>query len=213
MSKKYRPGRFDGIERASSVSWNPHKLMNVLLQCSTIHFKEEGILQDCNSAKAAYLFMDDKCYDTKYDTGDKSIQCGRKNDVFKFWLLWRARGDEGFEKFIDRIMELTYYLVKKIKEQPDKFILIQEPSMSNICFWYMSKRLREMPMSKDKEEEMGKLCPQIKIKIMKAGSTMLAYQRDGKRPNFFRCIISSASATEKDLDFLLAELDRVGQDL
>lgn len=26
---------------ADSVTWNPHKLMGALLQCSTIHFKEE----------------------------------------------------------------------------------------------------------------------------------------------------------------------------
>lgn len=27
--------------RAQSVTWNPHKLMGALLQCSTIHFKED----------------------------------------------------------------------------------------------------------------------------------------------------------------------------
>lgn len=26
---------------AKSVTWNPHKLMGTLLQCSTIHFKED----------------------------------------------------------------------------------------------------------------------------------------------------------------------------
>lgn len=213
MSRKYRAGRFDGVERADSVTWNPHKLMNVILQCSTVHFKEENLLQECNSMKAKYLFMADKFYDVKYDTGDKSIQCGRRNDVFKFWLLWRARGDEGYEKFIDRIMELTEYLAKRIKEQPDKFILIQEPTMVNCCFWYQSKRLRGMEQNKEKEEEMGKLCPIIKGKMMMAGTTMLAYQSDEERPNYFRNIISSTSPNEKDIDFMLGEIDRLGQDL
>lgn len=27
--------------RADSVTWNPHKLMGALLQCSSIHFKED----------------------------------------------------------------------------------------------------------------------------------------------------------------------------
>ena len=40
---------------------------------------------------AAYLFMQDKLYDVKYDTGDKVIQCGRHNDIFKLWLQWRAK--------------------------------------------------------------------------------------------------------------------------
>lgn len=29
------------VHRADSVTWNPHKLMGALLQCSTIHFKED----------------------------------------------------------------------------------------------------------------------------------------------------------------------------
>lgn len=40
---------------------------------------------------ADYLFQQDKHYDVTYDTGDKVIQCGRHNDIFKFWLLWRAK--------------------------------------------------------------------------------------------------------------------------
>ena len=40
---------------------------------------------------ADYLFQPDKHYDVNYDTGDKVIQCGRHNDIFKLWLQWRAR--------------------------------------------------------------------------------------------------------------------------
>lgn len=40
---------------------------------------------------ATYLFQQDKHYDIKYDTGDKTIQCGRHVDVFKLWLMWRCK--------------------------------------------------------------------------------------------------------------------------
>jgi len=53
------------------------------------------------------LFQTDKHYDISYDTGDKAIQCGRHNDIFKFWLMWRARGDYGFEAQIDYLMDMT----------------------------------------------------------------------------------------------------------
>lgn len=46
---------------------------------------------DANEMKATYLFQQDKHYDVKYDTGDKTIQCGRHVDVFKVWLMWRAK--------------------------------------------------------------------------------------------------------------------------
>ena len=40
---------------------------------------------------ATYLFQQDKNYDIGYDTGDKAMQCGRHVDVFKVWLMWRAK--------------------------------------------------------------------------------------------------------------------------
>ena len=40
---------------------------------------------------ADYLFMQDKPYDVSYDTGDKAIQCGRHNDVFKLWIMWKSK--------------------------------------------------------------------------------------------------------------------------
>lgn len=48
---------------------------------------------------------------------------------------------------------------------------------------------------------------------MEAGTLMVGYQPDDRRPNFFRNIISSAAVTETDVDFLLSEIDRLGRDL
>jgi glutamate decarboxylase len=213
LSKKHRHPRLSGIERAMSVTWNPHKLMGALLQCSTIHFREDGLLISCNQMSAEYLFMTDKLYDISYDTGDKVIQCGRHNDIFKLWLQWRSKGNEGFEAMMDRLMELTAYQVKRIKEQKDKFHLIMEPELVNVSFWYIPKRLRGIPHTKQKEESLGKICPVIKSRMMQAGTLMVGYQPDDRRPNFFRSIISSAAVTEVDVDFMLAEIDRLGEDL
>lgn len=101
--------------------------------------------------------MTDKLYDISYDTGDKVIQCGRHNDIFKLWLQWRAKGTEGFEQMIDKLMELTSYQVHRIKAQPEKFHLIMEPECVNVSFWYIPKRLRGVPHTSDKEAEMGKV--------------------------------------------------------
>ena len=78
--------------RADSVTWNPHKSLGVPQQCSAFLTKHEGLLLRCNSTKASYLFQQDKVnYDVSYDTGDKSIQCGRLNDVLKLWLIWKKK--------------------------------------------------------------------------------------------------------------------------
>lgn len=212
LSKKHRQ-LLDGIERADSVTWNPHKLMGVLLQCSTIHFKIDGLLYSCNQLSADYLFQQDKHYDVSYDTGDKVIQCGRHNDIFKLWLLWRSKGDVGFEQMIDHMFDMTAYLVKRIKERKDEFHLILEPELTNVCFWYVPPSIRQMPHGPEKEKRLGVITPKIKARMMDSGTMMIGYQPEGDTPNFFRNIISKDGMSEKDIDFILDELDRLGHDL
>ena len=58
MSQLHREGRFDGVERADSLTWNPHKLLGALLQCATFHLKEKVIAAkntvDINTACELY---------------------------------------------------------------------------------------------------------------------------------------------------------------
>jgi len=214
MSKTHRPARFAGVERANSLTWNPHKLMGTLLQCSTFHLREKGILADCNTMAARYLFQQDKHYDVSYDTGDKVIQCGRHNDIFKFWLQWRSKGTSGFEFQMDRIMELTQYQMRRMREMPEKFyIIVDHPEMVNVCFWYVPERLREMEHSQERMEDLGKVTAELKSRMMYAGNLMVSYQPLDDKPNFFRSIISNQACSEEDIDFMLEELDRLGIDL
>merc|ERR1711970_716313 len=214
MSKTHRPARFAGVERANSLTWNPHKLMGTLLQCSTFHLREKGILADCNTMEARYLFQQDKHYDVSYDTGDKVIQCGRHNDIFKFWLQWRAKGTSGFEFQMDRIMELTQYQMRRMREMPAKYyIIVEDPEMVNVCFWYVPERLREVEHGPERMQELGKVTAELKSRMMYAGNLMVGYQPLDDKPNFFRSIISNQACTEEDIDFMLEELDRLGIDL
>lgn len=137
----------------------------------------QGLLISCNQMSAEYLFMTDKLYDISYDTGDKVIQCGRHNDIFKLWLQWRSKGTEGFEHAMDRLLELTAYQVQRIKAQPDKFHLILEPELVNVSFWYIPKRLRGVPHSADKETELGKVCLEKSLEF-----SFLVVSKN-KRPN------------------------------
>jgi len=59
--------------------------------CVKVMCCSQGLLQACNQLCAEYLFQPDKPYDVTYDTGDKSIQCGRHVDIFKLWLMWKAK--------------------------------------------------------------------------------------------------------------------------
>ncbi|XP_052332420.1 glutamate decarboxylase 1b isoform X2 [Oncorhynchus keta] len=214
MSRKHRH-KFSGVERANSVTWNPHKMMGVPLQCSAILVREKGILAGCNSMCAGYLFQPDKQYDVSYDTGDKAIQCGRHVDIFKFWLMWKAKGTIGFEQHIDKCLDLSQYLYDKIRNRQGYEMVFQGvPQHTNVCFWYIPPSLRGLEHnSVEYREKLHKVAPKIKAMMMESGTTMVGYQPQGQKVNFFRMVVSNPAALQSDIDFLIDEIERLGHDL
>lgn len=57
------------------------------------------------------------------------------------------------------------------------------------------------------------VAPTIKARMMEYGTTMVSYQPQGDKVNFFRMVISNPAATFEDIDFLIEEIERLGQDL
>uniref|UniRef100_G1U7N6 Glutamate decarboxylase 1 n=2 Tax=Oryctolagus cuniculus TaxID=9986 RepID=G1U7N6_RABIT len=213
LSRKYSY-KLSGIERANSVTWNPHKLMGVPLQCSAILIREKGLLEACNQMQAGYLFQPDKLYNVDFDTGDKSIQCGRHVDIFKLWLMWKAKGTCGFEEQINRYMELAKYFYKVLKEK-DNFQLVfdAEPEFTNVCFWYLPPRLKYITKGLEREQELHKIAPKIKARMTEEGTAMISYQPCGDKVNFFRMIFSNPATRQTDVDYLIDEMERIGKDL
>ncbi|XP_025068070.1 cysteine sulfinic acid decarboxylase isoform X2 [Alligator sinensis] len=212
LSQKHRH-LLDGIERANSVAWNPHKMLTTGLQCSAFLLRDtSGLLHRCHSAGATYLFQPDKFYNVAWDTGDKTVQCGRKVDCLKLWLLWKAVGTEGLEKRVDRAFACTRYLAEEIKKR-EGFQLVMEPEFINLCFWFVPPSLRGKQAQANYWERLGKVAPVIKERMMKAGSMLVGYQPHGSKANFFRQIVTSPLVTRQDLDFFLDEIERLGRDL
>lgn len=68
-----------------------------------------------------------------------------------------VQGTSGFERLMDRLMELSEYMVRRIKEQPDRFRLVMQPELVNVCFWYLPRQLRERAHDAQKEVLLGKV--------------------------------------------------------
>ncbi|WAR04441.1 DCE1-like protein [Mya arenaria] len=162
---------------ADSMTWNPHKMMGVPLQCSAIFDKKHGVLQSANELGADYLYQKDNVYDTSFDTGDKAIQCGRHNDVFKLWLMWRSKNILGLSSFaFYRSISTRYNMLDKLKAREDFELVLEE------------------------------LTACLKGLMMEKGSMLLQYQPLGSMPNFFRIAFSNSAITRTDLDFVVQEI-------
>ncbi|CAB1343458.1 unnamed protein product [Coregonus sp. 'balchen'] len=178
-------GAFDPLEPIADICDRQGLWMHV-----------DDLLKRCHSADATYLFQQDKFYDMSLDTGDKSIQCGRKVDCLKLWLMWKAVG----------------YLVEKMKKR-EGFELIGKPEFVNVCFWFIPPSLRGKENSPDYQDRLSKVAPVIKERMIKQGTMMVGYQPQGGRVNFFRMIVISPQLSYQDMTFFLDEIERLGNDL
>uniref|UniRef100_A0A3Q0S7T1 Cysteine sulfinic acid decarboxylase n=1 Tax=Amphilophus citrinellus TaxID=61819 RepID=A0A3Q0S7T1_AMPCI len=215
FSKKHKH-LMKGIDRANSVAWNPHKMLVAGLQCSAFLLKDTtNLLKQCHSASATYLFQQDKFYDVNLDIGDKSVQCSRKVDCLKLWLMWKAVGSMGLAERVDKAFihaSTAMFLVAKFHYHTC-ICLCGQPEFVNVCFWFIPLSLRGKEGTEDYQEKLAKVAPIIKERMMKQGTMMVGYQPLGNKVNFFRVIVLSPLLSQKDMDFFLNEIERLGKDL
>ncbi|XP_019951981.1 cysteine sulfinic acid decarboxylase isoform X2 [Paralichthys olivaceus] len=212
FSKQHRH-LMKGVDRANSVAWNPHKMLVAGLQCSALLLKDTtNLLKQCHCASATYLFQQDKFYDVNLDIGDKSLQCSRKVDCLKLWLMWKAVGSNGLAERVDKAFFHVRYLVEQMKKR-EGFHLLGQPEFVNVCFWYIPPSLRGKEGDSDYQDRLAKVAPVIKERMVKQGTMMVGYQPLANRVNFFRVIIFSPLISQRDMDFFLDEIERLGNDL
>lgn len=207
-----------GLSRADSITWNPHKMLGAPLQCSVLLVRHKGLLKQCNSAHATYLFQADKPYDVSLDSGDASIQCGRKADAFKLWLMWKARGRRGLGALVDRTIEIAHTCGAMVEHRVG-FRLVNRSrpvQCANVCFWFVPTCLRDQREDERWWAMLGKVAPQVKKRMLQQGSLMVGYQplQRNRRPNFFRLVFTCHPQLEKHhVSHLLDQIERLAEEI
>ena len=234
LSPRLREEYLEGVETADSLTWNPHKQMNMPLTCSAFLTRKEGQLAACNAASAAYLFQPDKLYGDM-DLGDRSIQCGRRADAFKLWLAWKSKGDAGWAAEAEHAYDLAESFEQQIRNSDRAFIMAAKRSCTNVCFWYVPPRMRaELALhalvdgdEMDPEggvdlsgvpqriiDELDAVAPKLKSRMQQTGDALIGFQRNKGMPNQFRLVLAGAKGLdERVMQDMLDRMDKLGQDL
>ncbi|XP_001843283.2 acidic amino acid decarboxylase GADL1 isoform X1 [Culex quinquefasciatus] len=205
-----------GVERADSLAWNPHKTLGAPLQCSIFLLKHKGLLHECNSANADYLFQQDKFYDVSYDTGDKSVQCGRKVDAFKIWLMFKARGDRGLAELVENAFDCAEFFTREVRKRDGFRLVLEQIQYTNVGFWYVPKKLRVPEEQQDDAwwAKIYEVTAIIKERLVKQGSVLIGYvpRPHKKIGNFFRMVVTChPRPTHSSMKFVIDEIERVGE--
>jgi glutamate/tyrosine decarboxylase-like PLP-dependent enzyme len=124
---------FDGIERADSVTIDPHKWMFSPYDCGAIIYKNMELAKNAHSQKGAYLdiFKDEGAQG--FNPSDYQIQLTRRLRGLPLWYSLAMHGTERYTTAIERGLELANHAAKQIKELPH-VELIREPGLSCVLF-------------------------------------------------------------------------------
>ncbi len=191
-----------GIEQADSVTWNPHKMMGVPLSCSALLMREKGRLEEAFSMQADYLFHEGGF--SAWDTGKKTIQCGRRLDALKLWLAWQALGDDGMRRRIDRLFELSEWFQKRMESDPG-FELVRKPQATNICFRWLPEHIRALPPGPERRRKAHRFTLALRDRLIRSGKFMINYATlDGAA--VLRLVLLNPATTEEDLECFAAAI-------
>ncbi|XP_009473820.1 PREDICTED: LOW QUALITY PROTEIN: glutamate decarboxylase 1-like [Nipponia nippon] len=119
-----------------------------------------------------------------------------------------------FETLINRFLELAEYLYKELSSR-ENFGLVfdDEPEHTNVCFWYIPPSLKGRPSGPEWDKLLHQIAPKIKAQMTEEGMTMISYEPQGDKANFFRMVFFNPATGKPDVDFLLEETERLGKDL
>ncbi len=131
--------RMRGIEHASSVSWDPHKMMLLPLSAGLLLVRDERDLDAAFAQQAPYLFHGEDS-DRIADQGVRSFMCSRRADALKVWVALQRYGADGMGALYDRLCAVTRTLHDAIGARAD-FEALHEPESNILCFrWTGSPR-------------------------------------------------------------------------
>ena len=109
-----------GVSEVDSMTFNPHKILNITQQCSFALFRN-GQSLGVNVTGAKYLFhgSDDGQPSRDFlrrNPGAKTMGCGRRADGFKFYIEWLRVGTTGFDAHLSRGISHAQRLIQLLED-------------------------------------------------------------------------------------------------
>lgn len=195
LSSKHRH-LLKGIHLADSLTFDAHKTLSTGLITSFILCKHPGMLKQTNQGGGSeYIFHDFDNSD--WDTGTYSLQCGRKADALRLWLLWRVRGDEGMGLIIDHLLELSQYARQKIDKHP-RLTLLSSQYLNN-CF-------QVLPPGPG--VDINHFTLQVRSHLVREGRALVNFVQRPDGKTFFRLVTPNNETTQDSLDQLFEEITK-----
>ncbi len=124
---------FEGCERADSFVMNPHKWLQVPMDCSVFYTSKPEILRRAFSLVPEYLIMPT---DTRaVNLMDYGVPLGRRFRALKLWFVMRSYGHQGLASLIREHVRLAQWFACQVESDP-RFEVVAAVQFSVVNFRY-----------------------------------------------------------------------------
>jgi L-2,4-diaminobutyrate decarboxylase len=127
-----RRAMVSGLHHASSIAWDPHKMLLLPLAAGMLLVRDETTLARAFAQRAPYLFHESDGA-REWDQGPRSFACSRRFDALKLWVALRRHGAGGLGALYDHLCDLANRLAAGLRAHP-AFIVLHEPESNILCF-------------------------------------------------------------------------------
>lgn len=124
---------FNGIEKADSITIDPHKWMFSPYDCGAVLYKEPELAKKAHSQEGSYLdiFKDEGAQG--FNPTDYQIQLTRRVRGLPLWFSLATHGTDRYKQAVERGIELAQIAGKMIEGYPN-LELVREPSLSCVLY-------------------------------------------------------------------------------
>jgi aromatic-L-amino-acid/L-tryptophan decarboxylase len=121
-----------GIERADSVTLDPHKWLFQPMECGALLVREQGALEKAFAVLPDYL-ADAESHGAEVNFSDRGLQLTRGARAVKVWASLSTFGVRAFREAIDRNLDHVDLAQRMIEADPD-LQLLNPANLGIVCF-------------------------------------------------------------------------------
>ena len=121
-----------GVERADSISLDPHKWLFQSFECGCVLVRDVALLKSAFQIKPDYL-RDVHRNPAEFNPGDHGVQLSRSFRALKVWLSLQTFGLSAFRNAITRGFELAEIADRELRARKGWEIL-SPAQMATVCF-------------------------------------------------------------------------------
>jgi aromatic-L-amino-acid decarboxylase len=196
-------GRMPDLERADSVTVDPHKWFFQALDIGGLMVKRRLDLQQ-TFHRAPEYYRHPRPEDEPLSWVEFTVEGTRRFRALKLWLAWKHLGTEGFGRLVERTIDLAAYLARRCRELPDFEVLPAEPELSVVCFRHRPPGLPD--------ERLDTYTDHLQLALEASEEAWVSTTKLRGR-TFLRAGVLNYLSVEADIDRMLGAIRRLSPDV